>query len=93
MSPRFLPINLDALKLVTSAKQPSAEEGALISLSKTSLDELMAIAGVTGYGLSGDRELVVYVVADSVIDNLSERLDGLKIRAEQTGTIKTLIGG
>ncbi|WNH51800.1 hypothetical protein [Stenotrophomonas oahuensis] len=93
MSPEFLPIDLDALKLASAAQQTSAEQGPMISLSKSSLDELMSIAGVTGYGLSGDRELVVYVVADSVIDNLPERLDGLKIRAEQTGTIKTLIGG
>lgn len=93
MSSRFLPIDFNALKQEAPAKQPPAKDGALKSLSKTSLEKLMGIAGVTGYGMSGDRELVVYVVADSVIDNLPERLDGLKIRAEQTGAIKTLLGG
>ena len=93
MSKKFLPVDFGAPKLVPPAKQPSAEEGALVSVSKTSLDELLAIAGVTGYGLSEGRELVVYVVADSVIDKLPARLDGLRIRAEQTGTIKTLLGG
>ncbi|MEB1100767.1 hypothetical protein VDR81_14490 [Xanthomonas campestris pv. campestris] len=92
MSSKFLPVDPNVLTQSLLRRQPIAKNAASQSLSQNARDRLLAISGVSGYGFSGDNELVVYVEADRAIGQLPKKIDGLKVKAELTGAIKALTG-
>lgn len=91
MSTKFLAFDPRALQDSSLGRQPGLENELVRDLSAIARDRLLDISGVVGYGFVGDDELVVYVDLDKAISQLPKMIEGLKVRVERTGTIKSLL--
>ena len=86
--PDIMKVNLNELLRENSAVEVDWPNDDNIIPSET-LNALLSIDGVEGVGVSGVRELCVYIRDIEVRQRLPERIDGFCVSSQCTGVVRS----